>query len=112
MYEGEQNIRKSHLLKSEDIDQIKYIEHLGTEPYNSIFFFNQKPKIVSYSLAYWKAFLGNDFIRLNKKYLVRTDIIEQLTEKGLLLSCGTIINVTPRQIKKLKCNERNKFNIE
>jgi hypothetical protein len=100
MYEGRQNIRKSNLLKSEDIDQIKYIEHLGKEPYNKIYFFNQKPKVVSYSLAYWHSILGRDFERLNKKYLVRKGIIEKVNKDSSILVCGTEIKITARQLKK------------
>ena len=100
MYDKPQIIRHSRVLKKEEIDSIKFIEHLGEEPYNKIFFFNKKSIIVPYSLAYWHSFVGNDFERINKKYLVRKGLIEVVTKHSSMLSCGTELNITARQYKK------------
>lgn len=101
MYEAyKQKQRKTRVIKQEEIGSIKYIEHLGDEPYNKVVFFDGKPKIVSYSLAYLHSIVGDTFDRINKKYLVRKGIIQYVYKNSSILSCGTEIKITARQYKK------------
>jgi hypothetical protein len=95
-----QIVRETRILKKEEIDEVRYIEHLGKDPYNKIYFFNQKPRVVSYSLVYWHSILGDDFVRINKKYLVRKSLIKRITDEGLILACGNVLKVTRRQCKR------------
>lgn len=96
-----QTIRKTRVLKKEDIESIKYVQHLGTEPYNKVFFFNEPPKIVSYSLNYWQQMLGEDFERINKGNLVRKNQIKEVSKTSVKLHCGTQLTLSRRKHKQV-----------
>lgn len=96
-----QLIRKTRVLKKEAIEAIRYIQHLGPEPYNKVFFFDEPPKVVSYSLNYWQTVLGEDFERINKGNLVRKSEIKEVTKTNVELHCGTQLTLSRRKHKQV-----------
>lgn len=94
-------IRKTRVLKKEEVDAIKYVQHLGTEPYNKVFFFDEPPKIVSYSLNYWQEMLGECFERINKGNLVRKNQIKEVGKNSVKLHCGTQLALSRRKRKQV-----------
>ena len=73
--------KKTRVIKLTERQNIIYIKHLGSEPYNEIKFECGKKVVVSYSLTYWHGVFQN-FERINKNVLINPEKI--ISQTGIM----------------------------